>query len=399
MAEPKSQLAKATSTATGQNVNDSEVFSNVMRSMPADTANQLPTYRAGDSFVPYGQSFVANPKVFFSYLDTLAVKYGLVFIKNSLAQNSLSFFKRGIMPYGGKIESVVYDTIEPKLYRPDLIDGAEDPFATNFGTVLGDTYVFNHDIESSNTIVDTQDTMMFQNLTQFNNFVYGKISQLVNGVILDEYYHEKLVLSKAYADKMITDDKATDSKDLSKKILKWTKLLRYFNRDSNAKGINQATQISDICVILPVRYNVDMDVNYFSNVFNSELVQNVKVHYLEVDRFPDVWEYSTDHTVAQADFDSNFLSPREYKLGQVIKAGSIAKENATDAVLKVDGNKIGAVILDRDALQLWDALPLTLSTINNPRKRYVNIFANKKTQMMFVQALNAKVIYADYNSD
>ncbi len=399
MAEPKSQLAKATSNATGQNVNDSEVFSNVMRSMPADTANQLPTYRAGDSFVPYGQSFVANPKVFFSYLDTLAVKYGLVFIKNSLAQNSLSFFKRGIMPYGGKIESVVYDTIEPKLYRPDLIDGAEDPFATNFGTVLGDTYVFNHDVESSNTITDTQDTMMFQNLTQFNNFVYGKISQLVNGIILDEYYHEKLVLAKAYADKMITEDKATDSKDLSKKILKWTKLLRYFNRDSNAKGINQATQISDICVILPVRYNVDMDVNYFSNVFNSELVQNVKVHYLEVDRFPDIWEYSTDHTVVQGDFDSNFLSRREYKIGQVIKAGSIAKENATDAVLKVDGSKIAAVILDRDALQLWDALPLTLSTINNPRKRYVNIFANKKTQMMFVQALNAKVIYADYNSD
>ena len=76
----------------------------------------------------------------------------------------------------------------------------------------------------------------------------------------------------------------------------------------------------------------------------------------------------------------------------MIKEGSIATANATDAVQTWVGDKVGAIVLDRDALQIWDALPLTLSTINNPKKRYTNIFLNQKTALMFVQALNSRAI-------
>ena len=192
-----SPLANAFTNATGTSMDDTALFNYIRNNMPVDTQQMLPPYQAGQSFEPQGQSFMAQPKVFNDYLDTVAIKYGLIFQKVGVAKNPLVYFKRGKMPIGGKIESIVYDTIEPKMYRPDLLTGEDDVFAQNFGRIEGDTYVQSQDIEASNTVVDTQDTMFFQNITQFHTFLFAKIAQLVNGAVLDEYYQSKLGLSKA----------------------------------------------------------------------------------------------------------------------------------------------------------------------------------------------------------
>lgn len=390
-----SPLANAFTNATGTSMDDTALFNYIRNNMPVDTQQMLPPYQAGQSFEPQGQSFMAQPKVFNDYLDTVAIKYGLIFQKVGVAKNPLVYFKRGKMPIGGKIESIVYDTIEPKMYRPDLLTGEDDVFAQNFGRIEGDTYVQSQDIESSNTVVDTQDTMFFQNITQFHTFLFGKIAQLVNGAVLDEYYQTKLVLSKAYADSMITSDKASDIKDLASKINFWSRKLRYFSRENNVKGINQATLVDDIVVLVPLNYSVKLDMDYFANVFNAEVARGLNIKMLEVDSFPDVWEYTADHTVDQNDIDKGYVSKREYPVGSVIKQGSLAQPHAPGAEQKVNGDSIGAIVLDRDALQLWDVLPTTLTTMPNPRKRYSNIFVNKKTMLMFVQALNSKAIIMD----
>lgn len=64
---------------------------------------------------------------------------------------------------------------------------------------------------------------------------------------------------------------------------------------------------------------------------------------------------------------------------------------------KLDGSKVGAIVMDRDALQLWDVQKLILTQISNPRKRYTNVFANQKTQLMFCQSLNAKALMVNFD--
>lgn len=390
----QSEFVKAVKNASSKpiNVTDEGIFNATVADMPKNSANELPRYQAGDSFIPYGQTFQHNSRVFNDYLDTVAQKYALVFIKNALAQNPLTYFKRGEVPYGGKIESVVMNILAPKMFRQDLVDGPESPYAINNGEVLGQTYTQTEDIEQSNTIADTQDTMFFQNLKQFNDFVFGKMAALVNGALLDEYFQTKLTLAKALADNQMKVTEATDIKDLASKILLWTKKLRYFTNQANAVNFTQATRVEDIVVLVPLKYNVQLNTDYFANVFNAELVQETNVHYLEVDEFPDVWTYDKAHEVVQEDITGGFVDPREHPLGTTIPVGAVARPNATDATQKVDGDSIGAIILDRDALQLWDAMPLTLSTIQNPKKRYTNLFMNKKTYLMYVQALNAMCI-------
>ena len=92
----QSKLAKATTEATGKKVTDEAIFANALRA--SGNENNMPNYHAGDNFAPYGQTFLNNPDTYFDYLNTIAIKYGLVFIKQALAQNPLYTFKRGQIP-------------------------------------------------------------------------------------------------------------------------------------------------------------------------------------------------------------------------------------------------------------------------------------------------------------
>lgn len=391
----QSKLAKTISQATGAKVTDE----GIMRSVGADIDEpMLLNYEQGQDFNVVGQNLNQNPQLVGRYLESVAIKYANVFIKSSRATNPLYMFKRGAIPYGGKIETVVYDIIRPKIFRPDLIDGDENPFAQNFGRVVGHTYDHYMDLESVNTFLDTIDTMHFQNLEQYHNHILGKINQLINGVVLEEFNQTKMCLAKPIADGMLNSNGvSTNIKELQKKILYTARRMRYFTSSYNNDQVTQATKVDDIVIILPLATSMNLDVDFIANTFNAEVFRDVRVRMIEVDNIPDVWEYKVDHEVTEDDITQGYLSRRETPVGTTVKAGTLAKPNATDAEKKLDGSKVGAIVMDRDALQLWDVQKLILTQISNPRKRYTNVFANQKTQLMFCQSLNAKALMVDFD--
>lgn len=402
----QSELAKNLSTESGVSVTDSNIYDSVVSKMsdPAD----LPSYKAGQSFEPYGRELMADQNLLNGYLDSLVQQYGVIFQRVALAQNPLAVFKKGLMPFGSKIESIVYDTMEQKAFNPNYRDSKgneRSPFEQNYGKISGKTYIDTQDISTPVTVFDTVDTTYFQNLSQFHTFIWGKISSLINGAILDEYSHTKLTLSKPIADnKMPVEYLGKNAKisDLARAIKRDAKKMRYFTRNFNGEGINQASLVKNICVIVNVDKSVDLDMSYFGQLFNPENARDFDVKYLEVDSFPSVWKYSKDHVVVQDDADKGYLDVRTvsnpygaWNLGDTVKQGTLAKPGATDATQALDGSKVDAVILDQDALQVWDELPTTLSTVNNPRSRYSNVFLNKKTLFAYIQALNAVALVED----
>lgn len=352
--------------------------------------------QGGQDFAPYGQDFKEHPEHIVSYMNNVAEKYGLVFIKSQLAKNPLSVFKRGKMPYGGKLESIVFDVIKPNHYSLNVPEG-NNPFALNFGRVLGDTYTQWMDLHQWNTIVDTQDNMYFQNAEQFNTFIAGKIFQLVNGFKLEEYKETKEALTKSLANGLITTEKYTAGNwaELQEKIIEHSQLMQYFTPKYNAGGITQATMVDDLEVLLPVKSRVHLQMDFIANMFNAELAGTTNVNFINIDGFGDLWLYETDHVVTATDIQNGFVNGHDHPEGSTIAKGTLAVPNATDAFKAIDGTKIGAMIMDKDALQLWDDLPLTLSTVDNSGYRTVNIFANQKTAIMFVQNLNSLAIIED----
>ena len=403
----QSDMSKAISGLSGVKVTDGDIYANTVAHMsnPYDLGN----YQVGQDFYDFGKELASNPDVYNGYLGSLVKQFGVIFQKVALAQNPLSMFKKGVMPFGSNIETIVYDTLEQKEFDPNFKDShgnSQSPFAQNYGRVLNDNISITQDITTPITILDTIDTQYFQNLTQFHNFIWGKITANVNGAINGEYHDTMMALSgPASANRMpvfnIKDD-ADATKKLAKKIKTMAKKMRYFNRDLNGDNVNQSTLVKDIVVMVNVDRSVDLDMDYFGQLFNPENSRDFNVQYVEVDRFPDIWRYSKDHVVTADDAKKGYVDVRQngndygkYYIGDTIKAGTLAKANATDAVQVFDGSKLAAVVLDRDALQVWDQLPMTLSTIANPRGRYNNVFLNKKTQFVFVPGLNAAGIYID----
>lgn len=401
----QSKLAQSLTSLSNVKVTDNDIYANVVNKM--DNPADLPTYKAGSDFKPYGSELMANPDLFNGYLSTLVKQYGVIFQKVALAQNPLSMFKKGIMPMGGNIESIVYDTVEAKQYNPFYRDAhgrTRSPFEQNLLNPVSDTYSETQDINMPVTIIDTVDTQYFQNLDQFHTYIWGKIASLVNGAVLDEFYHTKLTISKPIADNKMPTVNIKDGADISKRLAKMikstAKRMRYFNRDYNASGINQATLVDNIVVMVNVDRSVDLDMDYFGQLFNPENSRDFNVQYVEVDSFPSIWKYNKDHVVTEEDANMGWVDVRtngnnygHWYVGDTIKKGTLAKAGAPDATMVFDGSKLAAVVLDKDALQLWDMLPTTLSTTANQRGRYQNVFLNKKTLFAYIMGLNAMGIY------
>lgn len=407
-----SKLASNLSRLTDIKVSDYDIWASTVAGM--NDPRNLPSYKAGDDFAPYGRDLINDSDLFNGYLSSLVRKYGVIFQRIALADNPLKTFRKGIMPVGGLMESILYDTSTPEKYKPFYRDEKGrtlSPFEQNLIEPVSKTYQDEQNITDWTTIIDTVDTQFFQNLNQFHTYVWGKISSIVNGAYLDEFYHTKLAISKPIADNIMPLITIKNGQDVSKKLAKaiksTAKKFRYFSRSYNGEGINQATLVSNIVVMVNVDRSVDLDMDYFGQLFNPENSRDFQVQYLEVDSFPSIWRYTKNHVVTAEDAQRGFVQVRkgengkgEHMIGDILRKGTLAVPGATDAEQVFDGSKLAAVVMDRDAIQLWDKLPLRLSTVNNPRSRYANVYLQKDTLIAYVQGLNAVGIYiGDDDSD
>lgn len=402
-----SKLAKGFTNVTGVKASDFDLYGTIVQNM--DDPKDLATYRAGMSFKPYGDEFYADAKLEQDYLASLIGKIGVIFQRSAQGKNALSNFLRGQLPYGQAIQSILYDTVSPKLYQP-IYRGPEDsPFRQAIQTPYSRTYQQVIDSTSQTTIIDTVDTKYFHTLEEFHDYIWNRLNSLVSGAVNDVYNFTKLTIASPIADTLdiINNNKSDEpiikldtldgtSKDLAKKIKTYSKLFQYFSRDNNAAGLNQASIIDNIDVIIDVNDTVNLDMDYFGQLFNPENGKPTKVNLVEIDRFPDVWKYPNDHVVTQEDIAGTdgkgknpYVDRDNFPLGSTIPAGSYARANAPEARKYLNGKDVHAVILDHDAVQVYDQLPMKMAIQYNARNRSSNIFLHKKNIFAFIQGLNA----------
>lgn len=415
MAQDVSKLAAAVSEKSGVTVSDNDLFQLTTQHM-SDPAG-LQDFRAGMDFRSYGALFEHKPDLFNDYMDNLLQQIGVIFQKAFLWENPLQIFKRGLITAGG-IENVVYDTVKPNLFNPKFRDRKgqiRSPFEPNWNSPKVSQFIELLDMTSKTSIQDTVDQQYFQTLQQLHNYVWAQITALINGQNALEYAQSKLTLSEAVAqNKMMTYNihDTHDEKENTRKIVKILNVLsrkmQYISRMHNRMGVNVATPSKDVVVILPIETSVNMDLDYFSTIFNPE-TSRLNVKTVEIDEFPSVWRYAKDHVVTQEDIDKGFVDVKHdgkqrttysyWEVGDTIPKGSIAMPNATDAVKVLDGSKIAGMVIDKDAYQIWDSLPATTSVVNNPEGRYANILLNKKVYFSYVSGLNGQALYVSDDTD
>lgn len=366
-------------------------------------------YVGGEIGIAYGQSYTAIPEKTVEYMNNMAVKYGAVFIKGVMAQNPYSIFYRGVIPNGGKLEHIVAQPMAP---RPFVVQdaGMINPYTVNFGNIHADTFTFLYDVQQDNTILDTVETMYFDDLTTYNDFFYLKWTQLVSGPVIEEMKTvQKLVLKAIYDGKLQSFD-ATNGEKLDIKNITPTQVpteldivdqlgmveadMMYFDSKYNSLDWQQGTSIADMITLVPAHTAVTVTNHLGANWFNGELLFHTNISRYRMPEFPDLAIVETNHVVTAEDLagDNPILSPAKFKVNDVIPAGSIAPDGASWGKVVLRGKAIKSIIMDYDVLKLIDQYTPTVEVFPIPGRRATQMSYNQATYMMLVDALNNAVL-------
>lgn len=419
-----SNLVKQLNRMAGGKLTDDQLYRAVQTLNP-----NLPTYADGTDFSSVGRVYSQNSELFTQYakglldmlsgrnLNGLPSQTALFFTRLSQNRNPLrEIFYRGQMPYGSDVQAMVWNNISVHNYlAPEFTDSkTHDPYRVNLAQPETDTLQRLEDVSSLVTIEDTNSATKFQTAEQFNQFFYGSIYALANGFFYDEYKHTMVSLVKPIAsgDAKIYNyaqdlNNISDRKGFANRVIEnliaTSEDMQYWTDKFNTRGVNNPVPLDKLVILTTNRMNALVTVNALSAAFNKEdLATGVEIRRVGP-QFFDVWQYTKDHKVTQDDLDQGFIdvyneqhnSLGTYKIGDVLPKGSLAAVGATDAEKVLDGSKIGFIIMDRDALQMYDQLPLTMSAVANPYNRYTNINGQKKTNFVFVPGLNFLAVTFD----
>lgn len=398
-----SQLVQDLNSYRGSNlINDVDIFEKYSAGM--NLANNTPASLPATGFNPFGQQFTAQPNFRRDYINNLGAAVGGIIQFIQETKNPWSIFKYGQMPNGGKLVTIHQNIIRSRNYG----QGSSNPFETNFGQATSRTYTWYLDKYSTNTYVDTQETMYFNNFSQINDYAYGKMRALIDGGILDEFYTMKLAFSVAAETMKVAWDIAPDDVTLGKAIMRHARKMQYFNSTYNEVGYIQATNRESLVCLVPVDSSVDLDWNVYAQMFSPE-VARYPLEYIPYDVSPDVSRLTEDHVITAQDVIDGFFDAdpigvgNGLHVGDTIEAGTIVRYGTPGSPTApkagedpvpgfFDGTTIAAVICHQGFLKVIDALPATITVQPNVKSRYTNIFLNYKSMFTIDTLLPAVFI-------
>lgn len=355
--------------AESHKIDPDELFYNyVQANMPVDDASN------GRPPVP---EFVINtPDMAHDYLSEVAVKFGYSLMSVFEMKDPLSLFDAGIVPNGGVIEYLYGKPLAPHKYSNQ--DGL-NPYYAEHPEILSEYFVERVRRHSSFSFKNLVDTQYFETAQLLNDFVFMNLQAVLNGMVIDQTsYIQSKIMQAIFVGKikhtLVYSDDNFDTV--------YRNAVNTFNTQTdklNVLGIPQATPAEDVVTLTSIAKASELEVEIIPYMFSPEVLSNTVEKKFSVGfSGTDLWTYDEAHTVTSADVTSGDISWYEKDIansaiGTVIKAGSVAKPNATGATLKMLGSDIEAIVLSSDTIKLYSQIEgntrnrTQLLSISNPR--------------------------------
>ncbi|MGG5368360.1 hypothetical protein [Enterococcus sp. DIV0240a] len=393
-------------------------FMNRVHSMlPPYMKSAVPVAEAGQTdFTGIGKALEANAQFASTWHQTAINLVSKIQFDENKIVNPMAEFEGELITTGDKIEEMIIDAAETFAFNPSKAE--KKLFERRKPDLKAIIHTATRDVSNVRTLQDTVYTTIFRSVAELDSYVVKVTQSLISGNEYEKYYTTKELISKAVSKGSIrTIDLGSNvgAKEIQQAISQVTKLMvhpnRYFNMgnigqpDARGKtGINIQADFSQLRLLLPVSTSVTLNTDFFANVFHLDAVKT-GLAIKEVDFFPNLYEYTAEHTVTAEDVANGYVDNFNFELGDKIPAGSTATEGAytaaqaedglNDVTLKFDASRIQAVILDKRALVINPMLPLTLASEANPLGRYTQIVLQDKEMFSYSPFMPACVILAD----
>lgn len=394
-------------------------FMNTVRSMLPDSyAQQLPIAEAGQTAFEGVAKILGDDDNFASKWHKTAITLvSKILQRDNKIVNPLAEFEGDLITTGDKVEETIIDAAETFTFNP--VKAEVNLFKRRPPELKAVIHKNKRDVSNQRTIQDTVFTDIFRDVTQLDRYVIQVTESMLAGNEYEKYYTTKKLISDAVASgKVRTIDLGKDGSadKIQKAILSVAKLMvhpsRFFNmgnvgqpQANGQTGINIQADFSKLRMLLPVSTSVNLNVDFFAQVFHSQAVES-GLAIKEIDYFPNIYRYTKNHTVTENDVANGYVSEDEYEIGTVIPEGAEAREEAyfaanapgvksSDVEMTFDASRIRAVILDSRALVINPQIPTTLASTPNSLGRYINLILQDKAIYSFSPFMPACVILAD----
>lgn len=382
--------------ATLDKISDVDVFNSFLRSLPQNYSRDIDLATAGfENIVSVGSQILADEDVTNAWISNLIDRIGMVLFDEISLENPLRVFKKGLMPNGKIIQEIAVDTATGYRFNPQIAE--TELYKRVKPNVANLVHVADRNMTYPATFQDQYLNDAFTSFDQLDQFVTGLIRSMINGNEDDLFFDTKLLISKAASTGNVPFMSYDPSqiKNLQKQLIKTVAGFNINNRDfnraygPNKPGIKSRTSPQDLVVIMDIDTKANLDVDFWAQIFNPKKA-DMDIRIVVIDQFEDIWQYTQDTTVTSAminvDAGSDpYVDPREFKVGDVIKAGSFARAGAPGATKIFDASGVHFWLGDEAAIQIWDRRKPKIKTTENPQGMYVQAFLQVRQIISYSQ--------------
>lgn len=378
--------------------------------------DSVPVAEAGQkSFAGIGEALASNPEVANKWLTSLINRIGGVIIQDAAIANPLAQFKRGIMNAGAILQEIAVDASEEKIFNPANAETNLYKMSDTETRVKAIYHTATRDVVYKESIQNTVIQEAFTSADPVNAMAERIMKAMSNGNNYNEFFTMKNLFTQALASNAIaaievgevTDDKS--AKEFQTTLMNVVDGVQFPSRSYNKTygpglpGRLLQTDKDDLRIFIPYEMKNVLDVNFFSGLFQIDRVE-VEARMVILDYFPSAYVYKTEHVVTKADLDNGVLDSEQFKIGDKVPKGMVARANADetapeDAELLFDGKRIKAVIADVNALQVYDVFKPYMTSAVNPEGRYVNVTLHAKQRVSWSSFVNAVALVSEGKKD
>lgn len=275
---------------TALNVSETYDIMNAIRNSASDNFQRYVPLASADNVTEVGAGLLLSQTLQNEFITSLVERIGLVVMRNTLLNNPLKKFKKGMMPLGRKIEEIFTDITKAKQYDP------EDSEQTLFKREIPNVHTLFHEVNRKEiydqTIQDESLRSAFTSWGDFEGFLSSIIQAIYNSSEVSEYNYMMLLADNYYSKGLFTvvpvtkPDTETASKEFIKKVRATARKmsLPQGTRDYNALAVRTKTDMNDMHLLITADLEAEVDVDVLARAFNmskTDFVGNVTV----IDKF------------------------------------------------------------------------------------------------------------------
>jgi hypothetical protein len=224
------------------------------------------------------QSLYSYKPLMNQFIDALVNRIGLVIFQNTIWQNPLAKFKRGVLQYGETIEEIMAGLLEATSYDPDRDELEKEVFGAMTPEVQASYHTVNRRDRYKLTVKEPLLRNAFLTSNGLGEFITNLMAMPQTSDQWDEYLlmanvFKEFDLAGGYHIQNVPDvsDQASDSADsrfLLRRLREFANILPFISRIYNPAGLPVAARPDELELFVTATADAAMDVEALAAAFN-----------------------------------------------------------------------------------------------------------------------------------